>query len=104
MSEMPIPLPMDEIRAFCRKWRVARLEVFGSILRPDFGPSSDVDFLVTFEPGARWGLEIVEMEHELATIVGRRVDLVSRRAVEESDNWIRRKAILDSAETIHVAA
>lgn len=95
---------MDAIRAFCSKWRIARLEVFGSIVRSDFGPTSDVDFLVTFEEDARWGLEIVEMERELAGIVGRRVDLVSRRAVEGSDNWIRRKSIIQSARIVHVAA
>lgn len=104
MSEFAVPLPMDAIHDFCRKWKIAKLEVFGSILRADFGPASDVDFLVTFEPSARWGLEIVEMEHELAGIVGRRVDLVSRRAVEDSDNWIRRQAILESAQAIHIAA
>ena len=104
MSKLAVPLPMDAIRTFCRKWRVARLEVFGSILRDDFGPASDVDFLVTFDPDARWGLEIVDMAQELAGIMGRRVDLVSRRAIESSDNWLRRKAILQSAETIHVAA
>ena len=104
MVELPIPIPMDAIRDFCSRWKIAKLEVFGSILRADFGPASDVDFLVTFEPDARWGLEIIDMEEELAGIVGRRVDLVSRRAVEGSDNWVRRRAILRTAKTIHVAA
>lgn len=104
MSGLAVSLPMDAIRDFCGKWKIAKLEVFGSILREDFGPASDVDFLVTFEPDARWGLEIVEMEQELAGIVGRRVDLVTRRSVEHSDNWIRRGAILGSAQAIHVAA
>jgi predicted nucleotidyltransferase len=104
MSELAASLPLQAIRDLCQRWKIARLEVFGSILRDDFGPASDVDFLVTFEPDARWGLEIVDMEKELASIVGRRVDLVSRRAVEGSDNWVRRKSILESARTIHVAA
>jgi len=65
---------------------------------------SDVDLLVVFEPEADWSLfDQVTMEEELAAILGRKVDLVSRRAVERSPNWIRRKAILESAETIHVA-
>jgi len=90
--------------AFCRRWKVRELAVFGSALREDFRPESDIDLLVTFEPDANWGLlEQTAMESELATLLGRRVDLVSRRAVEQSSNWIRRKAILESAETVHVA-
>ena len=104
MSKLAIPLPMDEIRTFCRKWKVARLEVFGSILRDDFRPDSDVDFLVTWEPDARWSLfDHMEMEEELAAVVGREVDLVSRKAVEESRNWIRREDTLRHVEVIHAA-
>ena len=78
--------------------------MFGSALREDFGPESDVDLLVTFEPDANWGLfEQSTMEGELGTMLGRKVDLVSRRAIERSENWIRRRAILDSAEAVHVA-
>jgi hypothetical protein len=90
--------------AFCRRWKVSELAVFGSALRNDFRPDSDIDLLVTFEPEANWGLlEQSAMESELASLLGRRVDLVTRRAVEQSENWIRRKAILESAESIHVA-
>jgi len=90
--------------AFCRRWKVRELAVFGSALREDFRPQSDIDLLVTFDPDANWGLlEQTAMESELAALLGRRVDLVSRRAVERSPNWIRRKAILESAETVHVA-
>jgi predicted nucleotidyltransferase len=93
-----------ELAAFCRRWKVRELAVFGSALRPDFGPKSDVDLLVTFDPSANWGLlEQTAMESELAGLLGRKVDLVSRRAIERSANWIRREAILDSAETVHVA-
>ena len=77
-----------------------------SSARPAGGlpPDSDVDVLVTFEPDASWGLlEQTTMESELAALLGRRVDLVSRRTVERSTNWIRRQAILESAETVHVA-
>lgn len=97
-------LERPELTAFCRRWKVRALAVFGSALREDFRPDSDVDLLVTFEPDANWGLlEQTTMEGELAVLLGRKVDLVSRRAVERSTNWIRRKAILDSAETVHVA-
>ena len=99
-------LAVDEGRlsTFCRRWKIAELAVFGSALRSDFRPDSDVDFLVTFSPEADWSLlDHVTMETELSEIVGRRIDLVSRRAVERSDNWIRREAILQSAEPFFVA-
>ena len=99
-----LKLDRPEIADFCRRWKVRELAVFGSALREDFEADSDVDLLVTFAPDATWGLlDQVTMEDELATILGRPVDLVSRRAVEKSSNWIRREAILGSAETIHVA-
>ena len=103
MTHLAMPLPMDAIRTFCDKWKIRELAVFGSILRDDFGRRSDVDFLYVLEPGVRWGFDIVRMEEELASIVGRRVDLVSRKAIEQSDNWMRRENILSSAEVIHVA-
>ena len=99
-------LAVDEglLSSFCRCWKIAELAVFGSALRSDFRPDSDVDLLVTFSPEADWSLlDHVTMETELSEIVGRRVDLVSRRAVERSDNWIRREAILQSAEPFFVA-
>lgn len=81
-----------------------RLEVFGSILRDDFTTSSDVDFLVTFAPDARPSLfSLSEAEAELSQIVGRRTELVIRQGVEDSKNWIRRKAILSAAEQIYAA-
>ena len=99
-----VQLPTDEIRKFCRRWKVSELALFGSVLRDDFGPDSDVDVLVTFMPDARWTLlDEVGMEQELAELLGRPVDLVTRRAVEDSENWIRRAAILDTAEPIYVA-
>ena len=92
------------IAAFCEKWAVVELSVFGSVLRSDFGPDSDVDVLVRFDPAARPGLtEWMEMERELVEILGRDVDLISRQAVEWSDNYIRRKAILGSAQVIYAA-
>jgi predicted nucleotidyltransferase len=73
--------------------------VFGSALREDFRPDSDLDLLVKFAPDADWSLmDHVAMEEELSGIVGRKVDLVSQRAIERGSNWIRRKAIPESAE------
>ena len=93
-----------QIAEFCRKWKVSELAVFGSTLRDDFGPDSDVDVLVRFAPDADWSLlDHVQMEEEIGKIVGRKVDLVSRRAIERSLNWIRRKNILESAQVIYAA-
>lgn len=92
----------EEITAFCERWQVTQLDVFGSALREDFGPESDIDLLVSFEDGARHTLfDMVRMEEELKGIFGREVDLVSRRGIERSPNYIRRKAILESAEAIY---
>ena len=97
-----IPIPMRRIEEFCRANGIARLELFGSALRPDFRPDSDVDLLVTFAPGRTPGLiRLVGMEFELAEIFGRSVDLTTRSAVERSRNPIRRAAILESAETVY---
>ena len=99
-----IGLRPETLAAFCERWQVTELALFGSVLRDDFGPDSDIDLLIGFEIGQSPGLfGIVEMEDELAELSGRRVDLVSRRAVENSRNHIRRKAILDSAQVVYAA-
>jgi predicted nucleotidyltransferase len=78
--------------------------VLGSYLRDDFGPQSDIDFLVTWLSDARRSLlDVVRMEEELGSSVGRKADLVLRRWVERSSNWIRRNDILSSAKTIIAA-
>jgi predicted nucleotidyltransferase len=95
-------MPEPELARFCRRWKITEFALFGSILRPDFGPDSDVDVLVTFAPDAAWSLlDIVEMRDDLSALFGRRVDLFTRRGVESSRNYIRRKAILGSAEVIY---
>ncbi len=99
-----LEIDKEKIAAFCQRWRIQELDLFGSVLRDDFGPESDVDFLVVYAPGAKITLfDEARMQEELGVLCGRPVDLVSRRAVEESPNWIRRKAILESAEPFYVA-
>jgi hypothetical protein len=94
----------ESIAAFCRKWKIAELALFGSVLRSDFRPDSDVDVLVTFMPEARPSLlDLARMERELQGIFGREVDLVDRTAVERSRNYIRRSEILSTLEVIHAA-
>jgi len=74
-SEARISIPQALIADFCRKHRIRRLSLFGSVLRDDFRADSDVDVLVEFEPGARTGLRFFEMEAELSDILGRKADL-----------------------------
>ena len=99
------PLPVDEapLDAFCRRWKITKLELFGSMLTEP-SRARDVDLLVTFSQEAHWGLfEHEHMQNELADLLGRKVDLVSRRAIEASANALRRSAILSSAVPIYVA-
>ncbi|WP_448542502.1 nucleotidyltransferase family protein [Roseiflexus sp.] len=99
-----IDLPQEAIADFCRRWRIKEFAIFGSALREDFRPDSDVDVLVTFEPDSCWGFHHqLEMTRELESLLGRKVDLVERRLVEQSRNYIRRKHILSHLERIYVA-
>ncbi|HET6567202.1 MAG TPA: nucleotidyltransferase domain-containing protein [Rhodothermales bacterium] len=99
-----LEIPDIELATFCRRWKVAELSLFGSALRDDFGPESDVDLLVTFKADARWSLlDHVRMEEEARSLFGRDVDIVTRRAVERSRNPIRRQAILGSSRMIYAA-
>lgn len=99
-----IDVPTEKIAAFCRRWQITELALFGSVLRDDFGPDSDVDVLVGFGEGARHTLfDLDDMELELKEIFGRKVDLVSRRGIEASRNYLRRDSILKSAQVIYGA-
>jgi len=100
-----INLPLEPIAAICRKYDVQELDVFGSVLREDFGPHSDVDFLVRFQndDAGPWGGKLTDLAEEIAELIGRKVDMVSRPAVEESENYLRRRHILGSAKAIYVA-
>lgn len=97
-----VNIPKDKIIAFCQKWKIAEFALFGSALRHDFHSNSDIDVLVTFIPDAAWSLlDHVQMQDELEIIFGRKVDLLTRRGVEHSRNYLRRQAILDSAQVIY---
>ena len=99
-----LPLPQDAIEAFCQRWKITELSLFGSILRDDFRPDSDVDVLVRFAPESRWSLlDLARMQRELEALLNRNVDLVTRSSVENSHNWIRREAILSTAQPIFTA-
>ena len=96
-----IEIPTGKIAAFCRRNRIRRLALFGSVLRDDFAPDSDVDVLVEFEIGARVGyLGLARIETDLGEILGRKANMLTFRGVESSPNWLLREEILNSTETI----
>jgi len=102
ISRARIPLDMERIREFCRRWHISEFALFGSVLRDDFMPDSDVDVLVTFTQDAPVSLfSLPRMQHELEQLFGREVDLVSRCGIEQSRNTLRRDNILNSAEVVY---
>ncbi len=105
LAKSRIGLSAEGLTEFCRRWKIVELAVFGSVLRSDFGPDSDVDMLVTFAAGAQWSLlDHVRMQDELSDMLKRNVDLVSRKGIEKSHNYIRRRAILESSKVIYAVA
>ena len=97
-----IPLPIAQLESFCDRWQIIELSLFGSILRDDFHPDSDIDLLAVFAPEAEWGLLAhVQIQQELEALCGRKVDLISKRAIERSTNWIRRRGILSTAQVLY---
>jgi uncharacterized protein with HEPN domain/predicted nucleotidyltransferase len=102
MRTLPIDLSLQQIQSFCQRWQVQQLALFGSVLREDFRPDSDLDVLVTFSPQARPTLiTLVAMTEELEDLVHRPVDLVDKASIENSPNWIRRQAILETATVLY---
>ena len=95
----------EQIAEFCRKWKITRFELFGSVLRDDFDDRSDIDVLATFEDEQRLRIrDFLDMEAELHQLFGRKVDLIERRLIEGSRNWIRRRNILNSAQLVYAAS
>lgn len=101
-----ISIDYEQIRSFCAKWHIVELAIFGSVLREDFRPESDVDVLVRFAPDSPYSvlLNHSEMAEELRRIFGRTVDIVSKNGVEQSKNARRREEILNTAEVIYAQA
>jgi predicted nucleotidyltransferase len=102
-----LPLTMDEIKSrlapFCQRHGVARLELFGSLARGDRHPGSDIDLLVTFRPDVHLGWDFFDLHKELEDILGCEVDLLTRRSVEQDQNPIRRRSILESTRDIYTS-
>jgi predicted nucleotidyltransferase len=96
------PTLLEQVELFCQRWQVLELALFGSALRDDFGLESDVDILVTLSPDADWSLlDHVQMTMELKAIFKNEVDLITRRGLERSNNWLRRDEILKTAQIIY---
>ena len=104
MVKVKLKIPRSEISSFCERWNIAEFSIFGSAVGTDFRPDSDVDVLVAFNPNSRISLfEMAQMQDELEVIFGRKVDLISKKGLGNSRNYLRRKAILESAQVIHEA-
>jgi predicted nucleotidyltransferase len=98
MTTARIPIPYDAIAAFCRRWHITELALFGSVLRDDFRPDSDIDVLVEFEPGHVPGFDFIRLEDELSRLFGgRRVDVVRAQYL---NRWIRDR-VLAGAELVY---
>lgn len=100
---MNIDIPKETIAGFCWRWKIVEFSLFGSVVRDDFRPDGDVDVLVSFSPRAEGSLlEHRAMEEELSTIFGKKVDIISRMPIEQSEDYIRRNAILKTAQPYYV--
>jgi uncharacterized protein len=95
-------VPDEALGGICRKWKIRRLELFGSARTGRLGPDSDIDLLAEFEPDEQWSLmDLARVEEEFSRLFGRRVDLVDRKNLERSANRFRRDAILNSTEVVY---
>lgn len=104
MNKQKFSIPRKKIAEFCRRWKVVEFSLFGSAIREDFHPNSDIDVLVTFAPNTRVSLfDLVDMEDELKNVFGREVDLVEKESILKSENYIRRKNILENTKVIYAA-
>ncbi len=100
-GKINIEIKHEKIQEFCRRWRIKEFAIFGSTLRKDFRPESDVDVLVSFQDKTPWGLfEFVEMIEELQKIFGRNVDLIEKEALR---NPYRRREILNCCQVVYAA-
>ena len=97
---LPIDLALTAIAELCRRYRVRELSLFGSALRDDFRPDSDIDLLVEFELGTRVTfITLAQMEQEVEVLLGRKVDLVPKNGLKP----LIRQAVLDSARVLYAA-
>lgn len=96
-----IPASPTQIAEFCQRWKITEFALFGSVLRDDFRPDSDIDVLVTFAPDSRWSLfDWVDMKEELEALLGRKVDIADKEGLK---NPYRRHEILQTHQVIYAS-
>jgi predicted nucleotidyltransferase len=104
MNDFKQKINQKDFSEFCKKWNVKELAVFGSLLTDDFDAESDIDILVEFKDDSRLGFfEMADMQDELEKFLGKKVDLVSKKGIQISKNYLRRNAILDSVKVLYAA-
>jgi predicted nucleotidyltransferase len=104
VKKLKIAVPRLEVERFCKRWKIVKFSFFGSVLRKDFNANSDIDVLVEFSNNVSWSLlDHAAMEEELSEIFNRQVDIVNKKVVKNSRNWIRKQNILESARVYYAA-
>lgn len=104
MTIQNLDLPIAQIKELCDRWQIIEFALFGSVLRDDFNPTSDIDVLITFAPNARKGLlTLAQIKHELEDLLGREVNILTKKSLEQSHNTSRSRNILQSAQVLYVA-
>ena len=97
-----VRIPDEQIADFCHRWKIVRLEIFGSAIRDDFSPTSDIDLLVEYQPGFhRTVTDMEQIQVEIEALFSRPVDLITRSSIEHSPNPYKRKNILGQAQVIY---
>ena len=92
----------EQLKEICQQWKIIELALFGSVLRDDFNTRSDIDILVSFDEGSSIAFfDLDDIEEQLSMLFDRPVDLVTKKAVQQSHNWIRKKNILGNSQVIY---
>lgn len=100
--EQRLGISLDDIAKFCQNWGITEMALFGSVLREDFKPDSDIDFLITFAPRVPQGLlTLARIKNQLESLLDRPVDIVIKDSIKTSENWIIRREILTTAQMIY---
>jgi len=100
--EKRLNLTEKQIKDFCQQNHIQELSLFGSVLRDDFNSNSDVDFLVVFQPEFQLSLmDLIDIQYQLEELTGRKVDLIEKRSILDSYNWLRCQNILNTAKIVH---
>jgi predicted nucleotidyltransferase len=104
MTENIIKINSEKISEICQRYKISELAIFGSVLRGDYNNESDIDLLVEFIPNSGITLfNLVDIKEEFEKLFGREVDIVSKNAIKNSKNYIRKKAILDNYKVIYIS-